>query len=88
MEQFFKDFVDHPHSVGETYLQHWCSAMRFALLLAGCALACLVHAFVPGLCKSTASQSVKRLYERMVTHRHRAHLTTAYHPEQAPRSST
>lgn len=87
MEQFFKDFVDHPHSVGETYLQHWCSAMRFSLLLAGCALACLVHAFLPGLCKTTASRSVTRLHDRMVTHRHRRHAAAGYPQETSARPS-
>jgi len=71
MSQLIKDFHDHPQSVGETYAQHWWSAMSFAASLAGCALACAVHAFVPGLCKTTASRSVTELHDRMVTHRHR-----------------
>jgi hypothetical protein len=73
MPQLIKDFQEHPRSVGETYLQHWWSAMGFALALARSALACLVHAFVPGLCKTTASESVQELHRRMVTHRHREH---------------
>lgn len=72
MTRLIKDFQDHPRSVGETYLQHWCSAMSFALTLARSALACTIHAFVPGLCKSTASASVQDLHRRMVTHRHRS----------------
>jgi hypothetical protein len=71
MPQLLRDFHEHPHSVGETYLQHWWTAMRFALAMLRCALACTVHAFVPGLCKSTASRSVTDLHQRMVTHRHR-----------------
>lgn len=81
MDQFFRDFIDHPHSVGETYGQHWCSAMRFALLLGGCALACLVHAFLPGLFKSTASRSVARLHDRMLVNRQRP--TAGYRPDPA-----
>jgi hypothetical protein len=69
MPQLLKDFHDHPQSVGENYLQHWCSAMSFAAALLICAVACMVHAFVPGLCKTTASRSVCELYRRMVTHR-------------------
>jgi hypothetical protein len=71
MQQLLKDFQDHPQSVGETYGQHWWSAMGFSLRLMGCALACALHAFVPGLCKSTASRAITRLHQRMVTHRHR-----------------
>jgi hypothetical protein len=66
-----QDFHDHPESVGETYGQHWCSAMGFALALSRSALACMVHAFVPGLCKTTASSTVSDLHRRMVSHRHR-----------------
>jgi hypothetical protein len=71
MSQLLKDFHQHPQSVGETYGQHWYSAMGFALNLMWCALACMLHAFVPGLCKTTASRSVSALHRRMVTHRHR-----------------
>jgi len=71
MSQIIKDFHDHPDSVGETYGQHWCSAMSFAAQLILSALACAVHAFVPGLCKSSASRKVSDLYQQMVTHRHR-----------------
>lgn len=71
MPQFLKDFHDHPRSVGESYLQHWCSAMSFALTLMLSALACALHAFVPGLFKTTASRAVTQLHRRMVTHRHR-----------------
>jgi hypothetical protein len=71
MAQILKDFHDHPESVGETYGEHWCTAMGFALALTRSALACTVHAFIPGLCKSSASSNVSDLYRRMVTHRHR-----------------
>jgi len=72
MNDLIRDFRDHPESVGETYGQHWCSAMGFALTMIGSALACAVHAFVPGLFKTTASATITRLHRRMVTHRHRA----------------
>ncbi|MFU8816197.1 MAG: DUF6356 family protein [Pseudomonadales bacterium] len=78
MSQLLKDFHQHPQSVGETYGQHWYSAMGFAFHLFWCALACMVHAFVPGLCKTTASRSVSELHARMVTHRHRQNRQT--HP--------
>jgi len=58
-------FTEHPDAVGESYLEHMGVALSFAgpLLLAG--LAALVHAFLPFLCLSTASGTVKRLHARM-----------------------
>jgi len=81
MQQFLKDFREHPESVGETYGQHWCSAMSFAVALIGSALACAVHAFIPGLFKQTASRTITTLHQRMVTHRHR-------HADRAPEATT
>ena len=59
-------FTEHPDAVGESYTEHMHVALSFAgpLLLAG--LAALVHAFLPFLCVTTASQTVKRLNERIV----------------------
>lgn len=71
MHQLLKDFRQHPESVGETYVEHWWTAMGFALMLFVSSLACLLHAFIPGLCKGTASRSIQALHERMVTHRTR-----------------
>jgi hypothetical protein len=58
-------FTEHPESVGESYFEHMGVALSFAgpLLLAG--LAALVHAFLPFLCLTTSSVTVKRLYARM-----------------------
>jgi hypothetical protein len=60
-------FTEHPDSVGESYLEHMGVALSFAgpLLMAG--LAAFVHAFLPFLCVSTASGTVKRLYARMMS---------------------
>lgn len=54
-------FVDHPAAVNETYLQHAGVAGRFSLTLFVAAFAALVHAIVPGLCKTTASTLVAKL---------------------------
>ncbi|HEY8380784.1 MAG TPA: DUF6356 family protein [Microvirga sp.] len=58
-------FTEHPDAVGESYFEHMHVALSFAgpLLLAG--MAALVHAFLPFLCVTTASVTVKRLYARM-----------------------
>lgn len=58
-------FTDHPESVGESYFEHMGVALSFAGPLAFAALGALVHAFLPFLCVTTASKTVKRLYARM-----------------------
>ena len=64
-------FLEHPRSVGETYLEHQRNAFSFAasMVLSGCA--CFVHGLVPVLFKRTGSSAVARLHDRMVVHRMR-----------------
>lgn len=68
---FARLFISHPQSVGEGYFEHQRVALAFAgtLLLAG--LACLLHAFIPGLCERTASKRIEVLHDRMVANRRR-----------------
>jgi hypothetical protein len=68
---FARLFLDHPHSMGESYFDHQRVAFSFALSLLGAALACAVHALVPGLCASTGSRAVADLNERLVLNRRR-----------------
>lgn len=58
-------FTDHPAMVGETYSEHMRTALGFAGPLAKATLAALVHAFLPFLCTTTASATVKGLHARM-----------------------
>ena len=58
-------FTEHPDAVGESYVEHMGGALSFAGPLAVAAGAALVHAFLPFLCVSTASATVKRLHARM-----------------------
>ena len=62
-------FTKHPHSVDETYGEHFKVATSFgsAMILGG--LACMVHAVLPFFCTTTGSSTVRRLYERMVVSR-------------------
>ena len=60
-----KLFIDHPESVDESYGEHMLFALRFSGLLFLAALAALVHAIVPGLCKKTASQLIRKMYARI-----------------------
>ena len=66
---FARLFISHPQSVGEGYFEHQRVAFSFAgsLLFAGCA--CLLHAFIPGLCERTASKRIETLHGRMVANR-------------------
>lgn len=64
-------FLEHPRSVGETYLQHQRSAFSFASAMFGAAIACLIHGLVPALFTQTGSTTVSRLYDRMVVNRAR-----------------
>ena len=58
-------FTEHPAMVGETYPEHMRTALSFAGPLAVASAAALVHAFLPFLCTTTASDRVKQLYGRM-----------------------
>jgi Family of unknown function (DUF6356) len=62
---FKRLFLAHPASVNETYLQHQRVALSFALPLLVAGLAALVHAVVPGLCKNTAGDAIRRLNARL-----------------------
>ncbi len=60
-----KLFIEHPSSVDETYLEHMWFAVSFAGLLFAAGAAALVHAVVPGLCKTTASRLIRKMYARI-----------------------
>ncbi len=65
-------FTQHPHQVGETYGQHFVVAAGFGVSMLIGGFACLVHAVLPFLCTSTGSGTIRRLHDRMITHRSRA----------------
>ena len=77
---FKRLFVDHPDSVNESYLQHMGVAASFGAAMLFGAVACFVHALVPGLCVKTGCGVVNDLHRRMVTHRTKA----AHALEQGP----
>ncbi len=58
-------FTRHPHAVGETYLEHAATAGGFGAAMVMAGAACLVHAVLPFLFKTTASDTVMRLRARM-----------------------
>lgn len=62
-------FLEHPRSVGESYLEHQRRAFGFGISLLAAALACLVHAVIPGLFVHTGSEAITRLHDQMIVHR-------------------
>lgn len=54
-------FTDHPAAVGESYVEHFGVAMGFARCLGRASAAALVHAVVPSLCQTTASDCILEL---------------------------
>jgi Family of unknown function (DUF6356) len=62
-------FTAHPQSVGETYTQHFGTAMWFSvrMLLAG--FACMVHAVLPFMFVRTGSRAITELNDRMIANR-------------------
>ena len=62
-------FTEHPASVNETYGQHFVNALGFGFRMVWGGLVCLVHAVVPGVCCTKASEMVGELHDRMITNR-------------------
>lgn len=82
MSQFIRDFVEHPRSVGESYLEHMGSALGFSWRLLAAAFCCAAHALLPGLFKCSASAQIALLHDRMIANRHR-HSDDASNSEAA-----
>ncbi len=59
---FLSAFRDHPASVGETYPEHMAFAMRFGARLIFAGAAAFVHALIPALFETTASDTVKAIH--------------------------
>lgn len=57
-------FLEHPRSVGESYVEHTAFALWFSAQLALAAAAALCHAILPFTCEKTASTIIAKLYER------------------------
>lgn len=66
---FRRLFLDHPATVGESYVEHFGVAGRFGMTMIKGGLGALVHAFVPALCKTRGSDTVAELHCQMVLKR-------------------
>ncbi len=62
-------FTSHPKAIGETYGEHLIHASRFGFSMISGGMACLLHAVCPWICEKTGSNTIRRLYRRMVTNR-------------------
>ncbi len=64
-------FLEHPRTVGETYLEHQRQAFGFGMAMMAAGFACMLHGLVPAIFQTTGSRTIARLHERMIVHRHR-----------------
>jgi len=64
-------FTEHPASVGETYGEHFGTALGFAFWMFVASVACAIHAVLPFAFVRTGSGIITRLHDRMVQNRSR-----------------
>ena len=64
-------FVEHPHTVGESYFEHLQAASGFGSRMILSGIACLLHGLLPFLFVRTGSAAVTELHDRMVANRAR-----------------
>jgi hypothetical protein len=62
-------FLAHPEKVGESYFEHMLFALTFSGRLFKAAGAALLHAFVPALCETTASQAIMDMHAEIAARR-------------------
>ncbi len=55
-------FIEHPRTVGESYFEHMAASLGVATRLGAAAAKCVVHAIVPGLCKTAGSDAILKLH--------------------------
>ena len=64
-------FTEHPATVGETYGQHFLSAISFSATMFWAALCCAIHAVLPFMFERTGHTTISSLHDRMVVNRSR-----------------
>lgn len=60
-----KKSKEHLASVGETYFEHMCFALRFAGRLMAASLAVIAHAIFPAICQTTGSRTIFELNDEL-----------------------
>ena len=66
---FKRLFIDHPRTVDETYWQHFRFAGNFGIKMLWGGVGAIVHALIPGICKTAGSDSIRKLNTIVVEHR-------------------
>lgn len=66
---FARLFTDHPASVNESYFEHMRASLAIAARLLVAGGACIVHAVVPGLCKTSGSTAILNLHAHVYPRR-------------------
>ncbi|MGH8129905.1 MAG: DUF6356 family protein [Steroidobacteraceae bacterium] len=69
-------FREHPAAVDESYWQHLGNAAGFGFRMIWGGIVCLVHAVIPGVYCTKASEMIGELHERMITNRRRVAETS------------
>lgn len=64
--QFVRGFQSHPASVNESYFGHMRFALGFAGTLFAAGGAALIHAIIPPLFETTASDRIKTLHAKII----------------------
>jgi hypothetical protein len=59
-------FIDHPRSLGMSWVEHGLGAVVIGATLVGAGAACLVHALVPAWFTQTAGKTVERMHDHMI----------------------
>jgi hypothetical protein len=80
-------FLNHPAAVGETYSQHFRTALGFSAALLAAGAACLVHALIPALFERTASRAITRLFHALSARQNETALSSGDTDPSAPFSS-
>lgn len=62
-------FLAHPHAMGESYFEHLAFACWFSGRLFRAAAAALLHALVPCLCRTTASDTILGMQDAIARRR-------------------
>jgi hypothetical protein len=58
-------FLEHPRSLGMSWMQHGIGAAKISAELIGAGCAVLVHAVVPGWFTETGGKTVTRIYDHI-----------------------
>ena len=65
MKSLARLFLDHPREVEESYFEHMGAASSYGFRLLGAAAMAFLHAIVPGVCKTAASDRVKTMADEL-----------------------